>query len=342
VPSLTPRLARVSPAAQRVLGALPGLTLCAMIALAAGFAAHQSGTPPMLWALLLGTTLHYLSEEVRTAPGVAVCVTWVLRLGVGLLGARVTAAQIASLGLASVVTVFAASGTTLLVGIALARRLGLKPHMGVLAGGATAICGASAALAIAAVLPRDAETERDTLLVVVMAALLSTLAMLLYPLLARELHLSPAAAGLFLGGSIHDVAQVVVAGYTLGADTGAAASIVKLLRVALLAGVVATVAMAFRGAHRRSGPAPKLPPVLPGFLVLFLGLALLQSSVGLPAPLQSSLGEVSQACLMMGVAALGMKTSFAALARAGWRHMVLMLSTTVWIAGFVLLAATRL
>lgn len=342
MPSSFPRAARVAAPAQRLAAVLPGLTICAMIALAAGFAAQQSRTPPMLWALLLGTTLHYLSEEVRTAPGVAVCVTWVLRLGVGLLGARVTAAQIASLGLVSVATVLAASGTTLLVGIALARRLGLKPHMGVLAGGATAICGASAALAIAAVLPRDAETERDTLLVVVMAALLSTVAMLLYPLIAGALHLSPPAAGLFLGGSIHDVAQVVVAGYTLGPDAGAAASIVKLLRVALLAGVVAVVAMAFRGAHRRSGGTPKLPPLLPGFLVLFLALALLQSAVGLPAALQSSLSEVSQACLMMGVAALGMKTSFAALARTGWRHAVLMLATTVWIAGFALAAATRL
>ena len=342
MPSSLPRGARVPVAAQRLGAVLPGLTICAMIALAAGFAAQQSRTPPMLWALLLGTTLHYLHEEVRTAPGVAVCVTWVLRLGVGLLGARVTAAQIASLGLVSVVTIIAASGTTLLVGGALARRLGLKAHMGVLAGGATAICGASAALAIAAVLPRDAETERDTLLVVVMAALLSTVAMLLYPLAANALHLSPAAAGLFLGGSIHDVAQVVVAGYTLGPDAGAAASIVKLLRVALLAGVVAIIAMAFRGAHRREGEAPKLPPVLPGFLVLFLALALLQSAVGLPSVLQAPLFEVSQACLMMGVAALGMKTSFAALARAGWRHMVLMMATTGWIAGFVLLAAMRM
>lgn len=340
--SSLPRAARLPAAAQRIGAALPGLTVCAVIALAAGFAAQASHTPPMLWALLLGTTLHYLNEEVRTAPGVAVCVTWVLRLGVGLLGARVTAAQIASLGLLSVVTVFTASATTLLVGIALARRLGLKAHMGVLAGGATAICGASAALAIAAVLPRDAETERDTLLVVVMAALLSTVAMLLYPLAAGALHLSPAAAGLFLGGSIHDVAQVVVAGYTLGPDAGAAASIVKLLRVALLAGVVAVIAVAFRGAHRREGGSPQLPPVLPGFLVLFLALALLQSSVGLPAALQSSLSEVSQACLMMGVAALGMKTSFAALARAGWRHMVLMLATTAWIAGVTLVAAAHM
>lgn len=323
--------------ALRIATVLPGLTICAVIALAAGFAAARTSTPPMLWALLLGTTLHYLHEEVRTAPGVAVCVTTVLRLGVGLLGARITAAQIASLGWASVAIVLLAVATTLLVGLALARRLGLPVRTGVLAGGATAICGASAALAIAAVLPRDKELEGDTLAIVVMAALLSTVAMLVYPLVARAAGLSPAAAALFLGGSIHDVAQVVVAGYALGPDTGAMASVVKLLRVALLAAVVAAVAVSFR--RQRAAGGAHSAPLLPGFLLLFVVLALWQSTAGLPTPAQSALMELSQACLMMGVAALGMKTSFAALARAGWRRALLMLGTTAWIAVVVLLLA---
>jgi uncharacterized integral membrane protein (TIGR00698 family) len=322
--------------AQRLTALLPGLTICLVIALAAGFAAARTGTPPMLWALLLGTALHYLSQEVRTAPGVELCATTLLRIGVGLLGARVTAAQIAALGWGSVLVVLAAVVTTLLVGLALARRLGLSTSTGVLAGGATAICGASAALAIAAVLPRDKPLERDTLVTVVMAALLSTAAMLAYPLAARALHLSPSAAGLFLGGSIHDVAQVVVAGYALDADTGNAASLVKLLRVSLLAAVVVAVAMAMRAPGDAPGRWPR--PLLPGFLLLFLGLALLQSTAGLPESLRWALGEASQACLMMGVAALGMKTSFAALRSAGWRPALLMLGTTAWIALFVLAA----
>lgn len=334
------RLGRLGAPAQRLALLLPGITTCGVIALAAGFAAGQSATPPMLWALLLGTALHYLSEEVRTAPGVEICVTAVLRFGVGLLGARITAGQIAELGFASVAVVLGAVASTLLVGVALARRLGLSAPTGVLAGGATAICGASAALAIAMVLPRHRDSQRDTLVVVVMAALLSTVAMLCYPLIARALSLPPAAAGLFLGGSIHDVAQVVVAGYALGPETGNAASVVKLLRVALLAAVVAGVALAFRWSHRQAGtPGGRMPPLFPAFLLMFLALAVLQSVVGLPARLQSGLAELSNACLMMGVAALGMKTSFATLARAGWRQAVLMLGTSTWIAAVVLAAA---
>jgi len=329
---------------ERAAAALPGLMTCVVVALAAGFAGAQTGAPPMLCALLLGTALHYLSEEVRTAPGVALCVHLVLRLGIGLLGARITAAQIAALGWSGTLIVLAAVAGTLLCGVAMARRLGLSAPMGILAGGATAICGASAALAIAAVLPRSKELERDTLAVVALATLLSTMAMLMYPLAAHSLALSPEGAGLFLGGTIHDVAQVVVAGYALGPEAGATASIVKLCRVALLAGVVAAIAWSF---HRQPAAAPgtaasaRRPPMLPGFLVLFLVLAVWQSLVGLPPRVQAGLGEISHACLMMGVAALGIKTSFSMLARSGWRQAALMLGTTLFI-GLLVLAAVLL
>lgn len=123
---------------EHAMAMLPGLTICAVIALAAGFAAARTGTPPMLCALLLGTALHYLSEEMRTAPGVAWCVRFALRLGIGLLGARVTAAQIVALGWSSAFIILAAVTATLLCGLALARRLGLSSSIGVLAGGATA------------------------------------------------------------------------------------------------------------------------------------------------------------------------------------------------------------
>ena len=328
---------------EQAAAVLPGLMTCVVVALAAGFAAARTGTPPMLCALLLGTALHYLSEEARTAPGVAWCVRFVLRLGIGLLGARITAAQIAALGWSSSLIILVAVATTLLCGLALARRLGLSSSIGVLAGGATAICGASAALAIAAVLPRNDALERDTLAIVVLATLLSTVAMLVYPLAAQALSLSPAGAGLFLGGTIHDVAQVVVAGYALGPGTGATASVVKLFRVAMLAGIVSAIAwyLRKRSVATDTATAGQRIPLLPGFLVLFLVLAVLQSLVGLPSRVQTGLGEVSHACLMMGVAALGIKTSFATLARSGWRQGALMLGTTAFI-GLLVLAAVLL
>ncbi|RZL38651.1 MAG: putative sulfate exporter family transporter [Rubrivivax sp.] len=325
----------------------PGSVSCVLIALAASFVAAQHQGPPMLYALLFGAALHYQSVEVRTAPGVDFCSRTLLRLGVGLLGARITWEQVAGLGWPTVLVVLGAVATTLACGMGLARLMRLPWTLGVLAGGATAICGASAALAIAAVLPRAGEgetpTERHALIVVVLATLLSTVAMLLYPLIAQHLHLSPAGAGLFIGGSIHDVAQVVVAGYSISAATGDAASLVKLLRVSLLGAVVLGVSLASRppATARSDTPRPMLSRVaglLPGFMWLFIGLATFNSLFGL-RPLQGELNLVSRSCLMLGVAGLGMKASLPHLASAGWRPVLLMLTTSAWLAAVTLGAA---
>lgn len=326
---------------QRARLALPGMALCAVVALAAGAVAGLHQGPPMLYALLLGSVFHYHSLEARTAPGIDWCARHALRLGIGLLGARITAAQITALGWTTAALVVAAVLATLAFGWVLARRLKLPHQLGVMAGGATAICGASAALAIAAVLPRHHELERHTGVVVVLATLLSSLAMLCYPLLARALGLPPALAGLFLGGSIHDVAQVVVAGYALGPAAGDAATLVKLLRVSLLALVVVGIGLAVRHLATRHGQTEgsavvPLPPLLPGFLWLFLMLVVLHSAGALPLTVQWGLAEASRAALVLGVVGLGMRTSFRHLASTGWRPALLMLATTLWLGALML------
>jgi uncharacterized integral membrane protein (TIGR00698 family) len=329
-----------APACQAWTAALPGLAICVLIALAASFVAGLHSGPRMLYALLFGTALHYLHAEIRTAPGVRLAAGSVLKLGVGLLGARITIDQITALGWATALATIAGATTTLLLGWIAGRRLGLANRLGLLAGGATAICGASAAMAIAAVLPRDKDLERETLAVVVLATLLSTVAMLVYPLIASAFHLRPGVAGLFIGGSIHDVAQVVVAGYTLGPDTGDASSIVKLFRVSMLAAVVMAVGLAFR---KRHGPDVEVRgasvPLVPWFVLLFLALAAWHSLGWLASAALAGLDDASQACLAIGVAALGMKTSFVELARSGRRTAILMTITTLWMGAFMLGAA---
>ena len=115
-----------------------------------------------------------------------------------------------------------------------------------LSGGAVAICGASEALAISAVLPRDKHHDRFTLMVV---TVLSTVAMVVYPLNARAMNLGPELAVLFIGGTIHDVAQMVGAGYTLRPAIGDTATTVKLFRLAMVVvnSAGALVKVAWRG-----------------------------------------------------------------------------------------------
>ncbi|OUM02023.1 YeiH family protein [Variovorax sp. JS1663] len=329
------------PALNRALLLVPGSAVAAVVAAAAALAASHHGGPVFLYALLIGVALHHLSQEPRSLPGIEFCARTCLRLGVGLLGARITAQQIMQLGWSTALIVVAGVVTTIAVGLALGRRLGFSSAQGVLAGGAVAICGASAALAISAVLPREKNAERHTLMVVVAVTLLSTVAMVLYPLLARSLGLPAEAAGIFIGATIHDVAQVIGAGYTLGPEAGDVATIVKLFRVALLTVVVFAVSLAYKRARASAQPGADgslagKTPLVPWFLLLFVAMVALNSAGLVPAAAAQGLAETSQVLLVVAVAALGMKTSFRELAKAGWRPVALILVETLWLAGLAL------
>jgi len=326
---------------------LPGTLLAATVAMAATLVSTLHGGPQLLYALFFGVALHYLSADAKAKPGIEFCARDVLRLGVGLLGVRITAAQIVGLGWTTAAIVIGAVLTTLLVGYALAQRLGMSRAEGTLSGGSVAICGASAALAISSVLPRTKDSESFTLMVVVTVTVFSTIAMVLYPLIARAWGLPPELAGLFLGGTIHDVAQVVGAGYTIDTATGDYATIVKLFRVSMLAVVVVIVSALFKAERERAerewqaaggSGAVKQQPLVPWFLWVFLALVVVNSAGWLPTEVAQGVSAVSRLCLVVAIAALGLKTSFEQLAKAGWQPITLLLIETVWMALFVLAA----
>ncbi len=321
--------------------AWPGLLLCIVVGLAGAFVAGTLGGPPMLYALMFGTAFHFQSHDARTQPGVDAAMRVVLRLGIGLLGARITTGQMGELGWTTAGITLVALVSTVACGALMAKWLGLSWSMGLLAGCATAICGAAAALAVAAALPAYQNKERDTLAVVVLATVCSTAAMLLYPLLTHALQLPPTLAGIFIGASIHDVAQVIVAGYSLGPVVGDTATMVKLLRVSMLVIVVVTITLICRHRVELPGESPRVSKPtfpIPGFLMLFMAMVAANSSGLLEPAIQSALTGTSTACLIVGATALGMKTSFKGLVRMGWRPIALMFATTLWIAGLVLLA----
>lgn len=326
--------ARSLPAVARAV--YPGLLVAATIALAATWLSQHYTAPVMLFALLFGMTFHFLHEEGRAIPGIEFASKAVLRLGVALLGARITAAQILGLGLMPIITVIIGVTTTIGFGFLIARALGQNRSFGVLSGGAVGICGASAALAIASVLPRNPDSERDTILTVVVVTALSTLAMILYPILATTLGLTHIQAGIFLGGTIHDVAQVVGAGYTISPQTGDIATYVKLLRVTMLLPVVLTIAVLARRAAG-GGPQAKGPPV-PLFLIGFAALVAANSFGLFNKTMTDAANDISRWCLVTAIAALGMKTSFRALMVAGWRPVAMIVFETFWIGGLVLTA----
>jgi uncharacterized integral membrane protein (TIGR00698 family) len=323
----------------RLLQVKPGALLCIVIGLAASFVSKVHGGPTLLYALLLGIAFHFLCTDEKIKPGIEFCAVTLLRLGVALLGARITLVQIAALGWETAITVVLCVSLTLFFGIWFARKLGMSTAQGVLSGGSTAICGASAALAISAVLPRSREQDNFTLLVIFTVTSLSTIAMVLYPLLAQALHLSPAQAGLFLGGSIHDVAQVIGAGYVMSSTVGENATLVKLFRISLLALVVIVVSTAFRAQrlHQENQQNQKLA-FIPWFLWVFCAFVVINSLMHIPAVVSSSFNEISKSCLLLAISALGVKTSLQTLFQTGWRPFILLLSETIWLGTLLLLA----
>jgi uncharacterized integral membrane protein (TIGR00698 family) len=311
----------------------PGLAVAAVVGIAATFLSLQYKASAMLFALLLGMALNFLAEEGRCLPGIQLASTTVLRAGVALLGLRITIAQVEALGWSTIALVVASVALTLLAGIAIARMLKLGHAFGTLTGAAVAICGASAALAIASILPRHKHAERDASFTVIGVTALSTLAMILYPVVVGTLGLDHRAAGIFLGGTIHDVAQVVGAGYSLSTETGDTATIVKLLRVAMLLPACLAIGLAL---HVRGSTAAHAAPVLPWFAVAFAALVVLTSFGWIPAPVLDAGSIISRWCLVTAIAAIGMKTSLKSLVDMGMKPVLLVVLETLFLAAIVL------
>lgn len=314
----------------------PGMAIAIVIALAASFVSDSYGGPQLLYALFFGLAFHFLAHDPVCQPGIEFCSRTILRTGVALLGARITVGQIVSLGAAPIVMVLCAVAATMLFGLWLAKRLGRPNAEGLLSGGSVAICGASAALAIAAVLPQSKENEKFTLLTVVGVTTLSTLAMIVYPLIVKLLGLTPDAAGIFIGGTIHDVAQVVGAGYMISSHTGDVATFVKLTRVACLVPVVLALSILFKS--RVGKTEVHTQPLVPVFLIGFVWFVIANSFGFIPAVAGEWISHASRACLVTAIAALGVKTSFQSLASLGWRPVAMLVGETVWLAAFVLIA----
>ncbi len=215
----------------------PGLICASVVAIAAMFMSEHYRASAMLFALLLGMALNFLGQEDKCVAGIQFAASTVLRIGVALLGLRITFGEISALGPNTALMVVAGVLLTILFGWLFSRFSSAEKHFGLLTGGAVANCGASAAL--------------------------STIAMVVYPVIVGVMGFNPHRAGIFLGATIHDVAQVVGAGYSMGKDAGDTATIVKLLRVAMLLPVILVLSLMFRE-RAQGSPIAICPPLLHG------------------------------------------------------------------------------
>ena len=299
---------------------------------AAPYIAHALPIPNMVIALVAGIALNPVAARPAMQPGMDFCVRTVLRWAVALLGLRVGLSDIAALGAGTATLVVVAMAATVATGFTLARVSGQAPGFGALVGVGTAVCGASATLACSTVVPDYRGKQADIAFVVVAVNALATLAMLIYPPLCILLGFDAQTTGVMLGGTIHDVAQVVGAGYAVSVPVGNTAVIVKLFRVFLLLPVVLSVGWHFTRLGLKHGEA-RVP--VPVFGIVFLALCAVNSAVPLSpalmpayAPVKSVLVEVSTWGLLLAIGALGLGTSIRTIIGLGWRHITTVLGTT--------------
>jgi uncharacterized integral membrane protein (TIGR00698 family) len=315
----------------------PGVLFSAVVAIlavvGAPWIARVVPIPAMVLALLIGVALNTVAARPVFAPGLVFCVKTLLRWAVALLGLRIALGDIAALGFGTGIVVVVAMAATIAAGFLAARALGLPAPYGALAGVGTAVCGASATLATSAVLPDYRGKDADVVFVVVAVNALATLAMVFYPPLDAALGFDGRTTGVMLGATIHDVAQVVGAGYAVSEVAGNTAVIVKLFRVFLLLPVVLAIGWWFvrKGAAHRAAKVP-VPVFAFVFLALCIGNSVLPSlaaAAPLYARIKAVLVEASTDGLLVAIGALGLGTSVSAIGTLGWRHIATVGATTL-------------
>ncbi len=319
----------------RVDQLFPGVIAAVTVAIAATFLSNHYGAPVMLFALLLGMSFRFISEEGKGIEGIQFASRQILRIGVALLGMRITIDQILSLGTRAMVVVIVSVLLTMGFGIGLSLLMGRGKRFGVLTGGSVGICGASAALAISAILPQDEYSERNTIFTVISVTTLSTIAMVLYPVIVNFFGLDFEAAGIFLGGTIHDVAQVIGAGFSVSDQTGDTATFIKLLRVSMLVPIVFVLSLVFHTRHAEDGDHERRW-LLPPFIIFFVLLVVINSTGVISEPVRLFIVQGSHWCLVTAIAALGMKTSLKVLFDVGWKPFSIIVLETLFLAGLVL------
>ncbi|RFU20530.1 YeiH family protein [Geodermatophilus marinus] len=309
---------------------LPGLTLCAA-AVVTSFVVQR--VVPSVSVLIIAIGLGVLLANVvrlpaTVQPGLAFSAKRLLRLGIVLLGLQLLLGDVLGLGtgmLGVVVAIVAGGiGSTLLVG----RLLGVGATQRLLIACGFSICGAAAVAAVDGVVDAD---EEEVVTAVALVVLFGTLMLPLVPLTAAGLGLSEHVGGLWAGGAIHEVAQVVAAGGTMGAGALTVAVVVKLARVLMLAPVIAAVSWQ-RRRQPAGGPEGRRPPLVPLFVVGFLAMVVVRSTGIVPGAVLHVAGAVQVGLLSAAMFALGCGVRLSSLRRVGPRPLLLALVSTVVVA----------
>jgi uncharacterized integral membrane protein (TIGR00698 family) len=316
--------------------ATPGLALAGAGVTVAWTVHHAVPAVPMLTAaVVLGVAAAHLPGS-RTLvhgpgrPGLSLAARSLMRVGIVLLGLQLSLSDVLGLGAKTVVMVLTVVGATLSGTWWLGRRMGLPGDQPLLIASGYSICGASAIGAVGQVAGSD---EEDISASVTLVTLCGTLAIAVLPLLQRPLGLDDTQFGLWTGASVHDVGQVVATAQVAGAEALREAVLVKLIRVVMLAPLVAGLAVAVRRTRSTAGNGSPRSPIVPLFVIGFLAMIALRTTGQLPSPLLASAHTVQELVLAAALFGLGSAARLQAMTRSGGRAAALGLAAWIVVAG---------
>ncbi|KQP56094.1 hypothetical protein ASF51_13310 [Agreia sp. Leaf283] len=322
---------------------LPGMAVAGVAALAA-FLIHLAvpAVPLLTAAVALGMIVAQIPAlrsllDGPLKPGLSLSARRLLRIGIVLLGLKLSLVDIAGLGVVTIVAIVLVVVLTFGVTLLLGRMVGLPGRQPLLIAAGFSICGASAVGAMSAV-TRAKDSESATPIALV--TLCGTLAIVLLPLARIPLGFDASEFGTWVGLSVHDVGQVVATAQIAGPVALSAAVVVKLTRVLTLAPMVAIVGAVERrrAVHAADERPTKRPPIVPLFVLGFLAAVLMRTLVPLPEGLLEMADVLQTALLATALFALGTGIRFAELARTGWKALIVGLGSWVFIAALSVVA----
>lgn len=302
----------------------------ALIALIAGLGVilaqtpwiHQAGLSALTMAIVLGMiagNTFFPKIAPRTAIGVDFSKNILLRAGIILFGFRITFQDIAQVGWAGVLIAALVVGLTFMLAVQLGTRvLHLDRQTAMLIGAGSAICGAAAVMAAEPVIKGQ---PHKVAVAVATVVIFGTMAMFVYPLLFPYLGMSEQAFGVYVGSTMHEVAQVVASGTAVGEVAASTAVIEKMIRVMMLAPFLLLLSLKVT---RKTGKGSRLSGiVIPWFALWFVVAAGINSLQLLAPSVVQAIVYIDSALLAMAMAALGVRTRVGALREAGLRPFVL-------------------
>jgi uncharacterized integral membrane protein (TIGR00698 family) len=322
-----------------VFPAVPGLAITIAVGLTARVIAQR--LPVLIsevpLAVLLGIVVaNTLVLPKATAAGIKFSVQRVLRLGIVLLGARLSLGDVVGIGAGTLGLVVLCMSAALTTALLLGRAFRLPPRLALLIGVGTCICGNSAIIATAPVIEAD---ERDVGFAIATITLFGTVAVFLYPLIGHALGLTDNVFGVWSGVAVNDTGQVLASSAAFSSAARDVATVVKLVRNTFMAPLILLIAWWWgqRAAGLAGGAAKRgAAKAFPLFVLGFILMAALRTSGVISGPVASALDGIAQFCILIALAGVGLNTNLARMRVVGGAPFYVGFGTAILLASLSL------